>query len=74
MGLLFRRTLRLGPGLRIRLNNHGPSLSLGPRGANLNFSRRGVHSHAGIPGSGVYHRQSLWERKSRTGKASKKRR
>jgi len=74
MGLRFRRTLRLAPGLRIRLNNHGPTLSIGPRGANLNFSRRGIHSHAGVPGSGVYHRQSLWERKTRMGKSGKTRR
>ena len=74
MGLRFHRTLRLAPGLRIRLDNHGPTLSIGPRGANLNFSRRGIHGHAGLPGSGVYHRQPLWERKSRAGRTRKKRR
>ncbi|KAA0016816.1 DUF4236 domain-containing protein [Salinicola corii] len=74
MGLRFRRVLRLAPGLRIRLDGQGPTLLIGPRGANLNVSRRGIHSHAGIPGSGVCHRQALWKRTSRTGKAGKKRR
>ncbi|OLO05225.1 DUF4236 domain-containing protein [Salinicola socius] len=74
MGLRFRRMLRLAPGLRIRLDNHGPTLSIGPRGAHLNFSRHGIHSHAGVPGSGVYHRQALWERTSRAGKTGKKKR
>ncbi|MDH4572689.1 DUF4236 domain-containing protein [Salinicola acroporae] len=74
MGLRFRRMLRLAPGLRIRLDSQDPVLSIGPRGANLNISRRGIHSHAGIPGSGIYHRQALWKRTSRTGQAAKKRR
>ncbi|WP_110666009.1 DUF4236 domain-containing protein [Salinicola halophilus] len=67
MGLHFRRTWRLAPGLRLRMGKGGPALSIGPRGANLVMSRRGIHSHAGPPGTGIYHRQALWKRKQ-TGK------
>lgn len=58
MGLRCHRLLRLGPGLRSRLDGRGPTLSIAPRGAHLNVGRHRIHGQAGIPGSGIYHRQA----------------
>jgi hypothetical protein len=53
MGFRFRRSIRLAPGLRINLSKLGGSLSLGRRGATLNFSSRGTKATVGLPGSGL---------------------
>jgi hypothetical protein len=43
MGLRFRRSFKLAPGIRMNLGSGGVSWSVGPRGAKVNFSRRGVY-------------------------------
>jgi hypothetical protein len=53
MGFRFRRSIRLAPGLRINLSKSGGSLSVGRRGAMLNFSGRGTKVTVGLPGSGL---------------------
>lgn len=53
MGLRFRRTLRLLPGVRVNLSKSGASLSLGGRGATVNLSSRGVRRTVGLPGTGL---------------------
>jgi hypothetical protein len=53
MGFRFRRSIRLAPGLRINLSKSGGSLSVGRRGATLNFSGRGTKATVGLPGSGL---------------------
>jgi uncharacterized protein DUF4236 len=59
MGLRFRRSLKLAPGLRLNLSGSGVSLSAGPRGASVNFGSRGTYFNAGIPGTGLYARERL---------------
>jgi len=59
MGLRFRRTLTLLPGVRINFGIGGPSLSLGPRGASVTIGKRGVYGNAGLPGTGVSYRERL---------------
>ena len=53
MGLRYRRSIRLGRGLRINLSKSGASLSVGGRGATVNLGRRGVRTTVGLPGSGL---------------------
>ena len=53
MGFRFRKSVRLGKGVRINLGKRGASLSLGGRGATVNLSGRGVRSTVGIPGTGI---------------------
>ena len=53
MGFRLRRSIRLAPGIRINLSKTGGSLSLGRRGATLNFSGRGTKATVGLPGSGL---------------------
>src|SRR5688572_14729367 len=59
MGLRFRRSLKLLPGLRVSVGLRGASLSTGVRGASLNFGRQGVHANVGLPGTGISVRQKL---------------
>ena len=59
MGLRFQRVLRIFPWLRINVSKGGLSGSVGPRGADVNFGRRGVTTNAGIPGTGISYRSRL---------------
>jgi hypothetical protein len=59
MGLRFQRVLRIFPWLRINVSKGGLSGSVGPRGADINFGRRGVTTNAGIPGTGISYRSKL---------------
>jgi hypothetical protein len=53
MGLRFRKSIRLAPGLRLNLSGNGASATLGRPGASVNVGRRGVHGTAGLPGTGL---------------------
>lgn len=53
MGFRFRKTVRLGGLVRLNFSGSGVSLGLGPRGANVNISRRGVRKTVGLPGTGL---------------------
>lgn len=53
MGFRFRKTVRLGRLVRLNFSGSGVSLGLGPRGANVNLSRRGVRQTVGLPGTGL---------------------
>jgi len=59
MGLRFRRSIRLMPGVRMNLSGSGPSFSVGPRGASVTLGKRGVYANLGLPGSGLSVRQKL---------------
>jgi hypothetical protein len=52
MGFRFRKSLRIAPGIRVNLSTRGVSTSVGPKGATLNVSKRGLRATAqtGIPG------------------------
>jgi len=53
MGFRFRRSIRLLPGLRVNLGKKGASLSVGGRGATLNWSAKGTRTTVGLPGTGL---------------------
>lgn len=59
MALRFRKSIKLAPGIRMNLSGGGVSWSLGPRGASIGIGKRGAFLNAGIPGTGLYSRQSL---------------
>src|SRR5437867_5588892 len=59
MGLRFRRSIKLAPGLRLNWSLGGPSLSVGPRGASMTFGRRGTYTNLGIPGTGLSIREKV---------------
>lgn len=53
MGLRFRRSIRILPGVRLNLSKDMPSVSVGGRGFTTNIGRRGVRNTVGLPGSGL---------------------
>ncbi len=59
MGIRFRRSLRLAPGVHLNLSKSGMSLSAGPRGAKVSVGSRGVYGNVGLPGTGIYARQRI---------------
>ena len=67
VGLRIRRSIRLGPWLRLNLSGGGVSLTAGVPGASVNLSRRGVKGTVGIPGSGVSY--SSWVGRGTAGAA-----
>lgn len=59
MGLYFRKSMKIAPGLRLNVSKRGTSVSIGPRGAKLNIGRRGTYVTMGIPGTGIYSRTKI---------------
>jgi hypothetical protein len=59
MGIRFRRSMKLAPGVRLNFSGGGASLTVGPRGASVNFGSRGAFLNTGIPGTGLYSRSRL---------------
>ena len=61
MGWRFRKRVSLGPFFRINFSGSGVSLGVGPRGANINISKRGLRSTVGLPGTGIsYTTEQRW--------------
>ena len=64
MGWRYRSSIRLIPGIRVNLSKSGASLSVGGRGATVNFGRRGIRGTVGLPGSGLSYSESApWHRR-----------
>lgn len=59
MGLRFRKSFKLAPGVRMNLSGGGTSFSFGPRGASVSVGKRGVYGNVGIAGTGLSSRQKL---------------
>lgn len=59
MGLYWRRSTKILPGVRINWSKSGPSVSVGPRGAKVNIGKRGTYVSGGISGTGLYYRQRV---------------
>ena len=56
MGLCFRKSITIAPGVRINLSKSGPSLSFGKKGIRETISANGRSTTSiGIPGTGVYY-------------------
>jgi hypothetical protein len=53
MGFRFRRSIKILPGLRLKIGKRGVSTSIGVRGAHVTFGKIGTHTTVGLPGSGL---------------------
>ncbi|RUO92052.1 DUF4236 domain-containing protein [Corallococcus sp. AB018] len=53
MGFRFRRSVKLLPSVRLNVGLGRSSVSVGGRGARVNFSSKGVRTTVGIPGTGM---------------------
>jgi hypothetical protein len=59
MGLRYRRSVRLFPGVRLNFSRSGVSTSIGVRGASVTIGPRGTYANVGLPGSGLSYRTRL---------------
>ena len=59
MGLRFRKSITIMPGVRVNLSGSGASMSVGPRGASVSFGKRGTYANFGLPGTGLSYRTRL---------------
>lgn len=55
----FRKSIRLGKGIRLNLSKSGASVTLGGKGASVNIGNKGAYLNAGIPGTGLSERIKL---------------
>jgi len=53
MGLRFRRTVRLFPGVRLNFSGSGISTSIGGRGAHVTYGHGHVRTTVGLPVTGI---------------------
>ncbi|MFS8151264.1 DUF4236 domain-containing protein [Vreelandella titanicae] len=66
MALRFNRRIRIAPGISLNLSKSGIGASIGPRGAKINVSSRGVYSNVGLPGTGLAYREKHNKRSGRS--------
>jgi Protein of unknown function (DUF4236) len=59
MGLRFRKSIKVLPGVRLNLGLRGASLSFGGRGVTYNVGAKGSRVTLGIPGSGLSYSASM---------------
>jgi hypothetical protein len=66
MAFRFRKTIRLGKGLKLNLSKSGISASVGKPGATLNFGKRGARTTVGLPGTGLSYSSQLGSTPNKT--------
>ena len=57
MGLRFRRSIKIFPGVHLNIGMHGVSTSIGTRGVHITYGANGTRTTIGIPGTGVSYTQ-----------------
>jgi hypothetical protein len=66
MGLRFRKSVKIAPGIRMNIGKKGVSMSVGGKGFRINTSSRGVSVSSSIPVTGIsYQKQIYSTRKKR---------
>jgi|GEM_PF-510783 len=64
MGLRFSKRIKIAPGVSLNLGKNGFSVSVGPKGAKVTVGSNGkVTGSVGIPGTGIYYRETLLNNK-----------
>ncbi|MBR0513622.1 MAG: DUF4236 domain-containing protein [Clostridia bacterium] len=48
MGMRFRRSVKIMPGVRINFSKSGMSTTIGPKGASVNIGKKGTYLNTGI--------------------------
>ena len=72
MGLCFRKSITIAPGVKVNLSKSGPSISFGKKGIRETISATGKSTTTvGIPGTGVYYKKSYDLKKLGKGKTAK---
>ena len=66
MGLRFRKSVKIAPGVRLNFGKKSASVSLGGKGARLTINNKGKKTASvGIPGTGLYYTESIGGTKKR---------
>lgn len=66
MGLIFRKRIKILPGLTVNFGKRGTSFTIGKRGASVNIGKRGTYANVGIPGTGISYRERIDKPKQST--------
>lgn len=54
MGLRFRKSIKILPGVKVNISKKGiSSIGLGKSGASINLNKKGIRTNIGIPGTGI---------------------
>lgn len=64
MGLNFRRSIKIAPGVRLNFGKKSMSVSVGGKGARITHGTKGTTVSSGIPGTGIYYRRRVGSSKS----------
>ena len=59
MGLRFRKSVRICPGVRLNFSKSGVSTTVGGRGFSVASGSRGTYVNTGIPGTGLSYREKI---------------
>ena len=59
MGLRFRKSISIAPGVKLNLSKSGVGISTGVKGLRVGVNSRGTYGSVGIPGTGIHYRTSL---------------
>ena len=59
MGLRFRRSVRICPGVRINFSKSGISTTVGGKGFTMTSGTKGTYVNAGLPGTGISVREKI---------------
>lgn len=64
MGLNFRKSIKIAPGIRVNISKKGlSSVSVGGKGARVNVGKKGTRTTVGLPGTGLsYTTQSPYKK------------
>jgi hypothetical protein len=55
MPFRFRKSFKLGKGIKLNLSKSGLSTSIGGKGLSLNVGKRGIRATTNLPGTGISH-------------------
>ena len=55
----FRKTVKLGKGIKLNLSKSGPSVTVGGKGLSFNIGKKGIFMNTNIPGTGLYDRKKI---------------
>ena len=65
MGLNFRKSIKIAPGIRVNVSKKGYQVFLCGKGARVNVSKKGTRTTVGIPGTGLsYSKFSSYTKKT----------
>lgn len=59
MGLRFRKSVKIAPGVKLNFSKSGVSTTFGGKGFSTTVSKRGTYRNIGIPGTGISYRKKI---------------